>query len=85
MPVRVAGEREPGQRVVPARGEQHERVPAIPPRRPDGVRRLKNHEALPLLGQSMPDRKPRLPGADNGDVVPHVVHDNPFLFEVRDA
>ena len=78
VPVRVAGEREPRQRVVPARGEQDERVPAIPPRRPDGVRRLEDHEALLLLGQRMADRKPRLPGADYGDVVPHVVHDNPF-------
>src|SRR5436190_21700407 len=85
MPVRVAGEREPGQRVVPARGEEDERVPAIPPRRPDGVRRLENHEALPLPGQGVADRKPRLSGADNSDVVAHVVHDNPFPFEVRDA
>jgi hypothetical protein len=33
----------------------------------------------------MADRKSRLPGADDGDVVAHVVHDKPFLFEVRDA
>ena len=80
VPVRVAGEREPRQRVVAARGEQDERVPAIPPRGPDGVRRFEDHEPLLLFGQGMADRKPRLSGADDGDVVAHVVHDDPFLF-----
>src|SRR6476619_5302569 len=83
MPVRVAGEREARQRVVPAGGEQDERVPAIAPRRADGVRRFEDHEAPLLLGERMADRKPRLPGADDGDVVPHVAHDNPFSSSSR--
>ena len=83
VPVRVAGEREPRQRVVAARREQDERVPAIPPRGPDGVRGFEDHEPPLLLGQRTADRKPRLSGADYGDVVPHVVHDDPFLFGLR--
>ncbi len=77
--LRVAGEGEPGQCVVAARGEQDERVPAIPPRGPDGVRLLEDDEPSLLLGQGMADREPRLSGADHGDVVSHALHHNPCL------
>ena len=79
--VRVAGEGEPRQRVVAARREEDERVPAAPPGGTDGVRGFDDHEPSALLGEKVPDGEAGLARADHDDVVALVVHYDPFLVD----
>ena len=66
--VRVTRERQAGQSAVAARREERQRVPALSPRRGDGVTPLEDDEAASLPGQVVAHREPRLACADDHDL-----------------
>ena len=59
--VRVAREGKARKAVIAARCEQHERVPAPAPRRPDRVARVEDREVPALFCQEVPHGEPGLP------------------------
>jgi hypothetical protein len=66
--VGVAGERQAGKRVVAARREQDQRVPAIAPRRGDVLAGLEDHEPASGAREEVANRQPGLAGADDGNL-----------------
>jgi hypothetical protein len=66
--VRIPGEGESRQPAVAARREQGERLPALAPGRGDLSSGFENHEAAALASEEVPDRKPCLASAHDGDV-----------------
>ena len=67
--VRVAGERQAGQRAVTPRRKERQRLPALSPRRCHGITPLENDEPAPLAGQVVAHREPRLACSDDDDLV----------------
>jgi hypothetical protein len=63
--VRVARERETGERVIAGGREQLERVPALAPCGRRLVRRLEDRDVAPLAGEEVADRQAGLATADH--------------------
>jgi hypothetical protein len=60
-----SGERDPGQRVVPGRGERPQRVPASAPGVTDPLVGVQDQERPPLPGQVIADRQAGLAAPDD--------------------
>jgi hypothetical protein len=68
--VGVAGKCQSGKRVVAARREQDQRVPALTPRHTDGLTRLDDHEPPARAREEVAHRKAGLAGTNHDHVQP---------------
>ena len=66
--VGLTGKRQAGKRVIAARREQDQRVPAPAPRGADRLARLQDHEPAAGAREEVADRQPGLAGADDDNL-----------------